>query len=156
MIKVEIPDQCFNCGGDQVLHTEVNQEGRKAHESYRASDGDKVECLECGFLSQISCDDQIAEVTWDETSPHNLKVAQEYERKLEEGERRKCQLCKAGVPTFQQDTGLAQVPWSNHIVCHGKASYSVPCSEPDREKMMTAGKRLEDLDWAQGVTGSRS
>ena len=81
MKRVEIPDQCFNCGGDQILHTEARQDERKAHESYRAFDGDKVECFECGFLSQIACDDEIAEVTWDETSPHNLKAAEEYERR---------------------------------------------------------------------------
>lgn len=81
MQKLVIPESCLVCGDEMTLYTTADQSECQAHESFRAYDGDKIECESCGFRGWMSCDDQIAEANWDETDAHNVKVAEEYEKK---------------------------------------------------------------------------
>jgi DNA-directed RNA polymerase subunit RPC12/RpoP len=80
--KIAVPScvDCLICGSEMLIYTSVSQSEKLEHESYRACDGDRVECPECHFRGWVSVDDQIAEVNWDETSKHNKRVAERYER----------------------------------------------------------------------------
>jgi hypothetical protein len=87
--EVDLPgESCLVCGDSLTLYTDAEQPARpvrktKRHTtySYCAEDGDEVQCKTCGFLAMASVDAESAEITWDETSEHNVKCAEAWEVK---------------------------------------------------------------------------
>lgn len=69
-------ESCPVCGDNPTLYTDVAQ----AQGGIMAVDGDKIECLECGFVGYVSMDEEGWSFAYDETSPHNLAVADKWER----------------------------------------------------------------------------
>ncbi len=79
-MKIVTDESCLICGDDLVIETDVKQDTMD-HEAWKAVDGDPANCSECGFQAYVSADDQIAYIAWDETSEHNVKCAEEYEKR---------------------------------------------------------------------------
>lgn len=82
LYKVDSGESCLVCGDELVIHTTVKQDSKPGEYAWMAADGDKVTCVSCGFLAYVSADSESADIAWDETTPHNVKVAEEYERKI--------------------------------------------------------------------------
>lgn len=78
---VPTDESCHVCGNELEIHTEASQEG--VSDGWLAFDGDKAECPECGFQGWVCADEDGAYINWDETSEHNLKCADIYEKKRE-------------------------------------------------------------------------
>lgn len=83
-------ESCHVCGSELYLVTEAEQpdpmvETTKSGTTYSffALDGDRAYCKECGFEAYASVDSESADIMWDEMSPHNVKCAEDYEKKQE-------------------------------------------------------------------------
>lgn len=77
---VDPSQDCLVCGARMVVYTEAEQQAPPG-EGWSAYDGDTAKCPECGFRGWVSVADEEAWINWDETSPHNLRVAKRWERK---------------------------------------------------------------------------
>lgn len=78
--EIQTHDDCPVCGDAVYVVTAMPQD-EMPDSPWCAYEQDPVLCKGCGAKGQIIIDGEEAHVSIDEETPHNLKCAEEYERR---------------------------------------------------------------------------
>lgn len=76
-------EDCFICGDEFIIHTDVPQDEKDANDEYiyLAQDGDLAKCPGCGAVGYVSADEQGAGISWDDSSELNLTACIDWQQK---------------------------------------------------------------------------
>jgi len=79
---IVIFESCLICGDEFTLYTKADQSECEGQGwAYCATEDDTVQCSSCGAIGSITIDDETASVNYDEESEHNIRCAEEYEKR---------------------------------------------------------------------------